>query len=358
MTKYWRCTIAVAVVTAGLLSADAFARSQGPQVRFGALVPIEVKTAYDLGLQYIVAQQGPGGDWPNSSKGGGPGIDGLCVLALLARGEDPNFGEYAVPIRKGLRSIIRRQVDDTGLIPKDESQQGGNMYHHGFATLALAEAYGLIDERTLWQRQSDGKSLGKALELAVQLIITAQNQNPYHGWRYSPTAQDADISVSGAAIVALLAAKNAGIEVPDVNIDQAMKLLQQATDKSGSVMYQFGQIGFMGMESTARSSIVCLSLAIAKRKETAAYQNTVKFLKLQAAQSTVNPSNPYYTRYYLAQALFQSDFAAWQEWNRTNTEMIQLQQQVNGAIGASVYETAMSLLSMGLNFRFLPIYER
>ena len=66
------------------------------------------------------------------------------------------------------------------------------------------------------------RSLGQALELAVRCILTSQDQNPFGGWRYTPDAKDADVSVSGANIIAMLAARNAGIEVPDENIKKAI----------------------------------------------------------------------------------------------------------------------------------------
>ena len=79
------------------------------------------------------------------------------------------------------------------------------MYNHGFATLALAEAYGAVqDER-----------IGPALKKAVELILASQAKNRFKAWRYSPESQDADSTVSGACFVALVAARNAGLRVPD-----------------------------------------------------------------------------------------------------------------------------------------------
>jgi hypothetical protein len=97
------------------------------------------------------------------------------------------------------------------------------MYHHGFAMLALAEAYGAVDDRDLWADASSSnyRSIGQALELAVRAAITSQKKNPLGAWRYSPDSNDADTSVSGAVLVGLLAARNAGIEVPDASIDKA-----------------------------------------------------------------------------------------------------------------------------------------
>jgi hypothetical protein len=156
--------------------------------------------------------------------------------------------------------------------------------------------------------------------------------------------------------VALLAARNAGVEIPDENIDKAVKLLEQSTNDTGAVAYQVGSVGFAFGDSLARSSIACLSLSVAKRKDSKAYEATLKYLTERIDQPPRNWK--YYTRYYMAQALFQGDFDAWSKWDQINTEMLQEEQTDDGSIGGSTYSTAMSLLSMALNFRFLPIYER
>jgi hypothetical protein len=136
-----------------------------------------------------------------------------------------------------------------------------------------------------------------------------------------------------------------------------MDLLKQSTDASGAVAYQVGSTAFAFGDSVARSSIACLCLSIAKQKESEQFQATLRYLQDRVDRPSVG-TWPYYSRYYMAQALFQGDFEAWQKWNELNTEVLQQDQREDGSIGGSTYSTAMSLLSMALNFRFLPIYER
>ena len=72
-------------------------------------------------------------------------------------------------------------------------------------------------------------------------------------------------------------------------------------------------------------------------------------------------SYPFYFRYYMAQALFQGDFEAWKWWNRKTIRQLTEMQNDDGSFRSShgpVYGTAMSLLALALNYRFLPIYER
>ncbi len=340
--------VACLCVPLGLLSASP-SLGQAPDIRHGAAVPKEIRECYDRALQFLARAQSEAGDWPESGQQG-PAVTGLCLLALLASGEDPNFGPYSQHVRKALRNIIQAQDETTGCIGP------GNMYHHGFAMLALAEAYGAVDDRNLWSDGGRGLSVGQALELAVRCAIASQDRNPSGGWRYSPNAQDADTSVSGAVFVGLLAARNAGIEAPDKNMERAIAYYRQMTAGDGSV-------GYSGMgghgNSDARSSIALLVYSVARRKDLAEYATTLNYVKTHSGGLGGYAE---YTAYYQAQALYQGDPEAWEKWNQAQVRRLRQQQQPDGSIpgqqGGRVLGTAMSALVLAVNYRFLPIYER
>jgi hypothetical protein len=337
----------IVIIALGAISISAPARAQLPELRHGDVVPRDVREMYDRGLQYLARTQNDRGDWPGSQ---GPGCTGLCLLAFLASGEDPNFGLYANNVRKSLRSIIQIQDGSTGII-------GSSMYHHGFSMLALAEAYGAVDERSLWADAKPPRTVGQALELAVRGAITSQKHNSVGGWRYSPSGSDADTSVSGAVLVGLLAARNAGLEVPDEAIDKAITYYRNMTANSGDVAYT-GGIGGFG-DSLARSSIATLVYALARRKDLKEYKATLGY-SVQHVEQT-NAQWTEYARYYQAQALFQGDLAAWEKWNKLLVRQLKQAQQSDGSIQGQMgldVSTSMSLLALALNYRFLPIYER
>ncbi|MBY0587278.1 terpene cyclase/mutase family protein [bacterium] len=333
-----------------------FALAQSPVIpEVGDAVPREVRDMYDRGLQFLVRSQNQDGSWGSNDRWtSGPGSTGLAVLALLASGEDPNFGLYSASIRKALRNILSVQNATTGYFPN-------SMYHHGFAMLALAEAYGAVDDRDLWRGAPvKGKSIGQALELAVRLAITSQKKNPFGGWRYSPDAIDADTSVSGAVLVGLLAARNAGIEVPDDVIDRSIKYFTSMTSESGGVAYSGGFGDGFG-ESMARSSIATLTLAIAKRKDLPEFRSTLAYLVEKLEQDPQKTVYLEYTLYYQSQALFQGDVAAWEKWSKQLVRRLKSSQAPDGSFRSSFGATAgtsMSLLALALQFRFLSIYER
>jgi hypothetical protein len=171
-----------------------------------SLVAEEVDRMYVKGMQSLVRTQTAQGNWPDEPRGDEPALNGLAVISLLAHGDDPNFGPYSTTIHRGLNFILKSMDPKTGYI-------GSSMYNHGFATLALAESYGAVDD----------PQLGPALQKAVRLIVNAQKVNGLHAWRYSPESQDADTTVSGAQMVALFAARNAGMAVPEDSVQNGIK---------------------------------------------------------------------------------------------------------------------------------------
>jgi hypothetical protein len=297
-------------------------------------IPPEIDRLYRKGLDFLVKTQTPRGSWPDS-YGQQPGVVGLATVALLAHGEDPNTGPYSGAIKLGLGFILSQQNEQTGYI-------GNTMYNHGFATLALAESYGAVQDARL----------GPALHKAVQLILNSQARNPMGGWRYSPESSDADTTVSGAQLVALFAARNAGLAIPEEAIKKALRFYSQCQSPEGG-------IGYVGQDggNAPRTAIGCLVWALAKQKASPPFQAGFKFL-VSAPQ---DQSYYHYYLYYASQAFFHASPKAWREWNRVNVKNLALSQGPNGAwegqFGAT-FTTSSCLLSLALNYRFLPIYER
>jgi hypothetical protein len=334
-----------------LVGGVAAANAQPPNARIGEAVPRDVRELYDKGLQYLAKTQSESGDWRIGQQG--PGITGMGLMAFLASGEDPNFGLYSTNVRRAVRSIISNQNGSTGYF-------GNSMYHHGFAMLGLAEAYGAVDDRQLWPGGKGPRTIGAALELAVRAALTSQKRNPNGAWRYSPGSTDADTSVSGAVLVGLLAARNAGIEVPDEAIDKGIAYYARMTAASGQVAYSGGIGGFD--ESLARISIGTLVYSLARRKDLPQFKATLGYLVNNLESAGYSGAGGIdYQRYYQAQALFQCDLEAWKKWNRLLVQQLKAAQQPDGSISGQMggtIGTAFSLLALALNYRFLPIYER
>jgi hypothetical protein len=303
--------------------------------RSGDTIPADLEKMYKHGLDYLVLTQTEQGNWADG-YGSQPAVVGFAVLSMLAHGEDPNNGPYSQAIRRGLNFILSQMNQQTGYI-------GTTMYNHGFATLALAEAYGMMND----------PRLGPALEKAVRLILNSQSKNTFGAWRYSPDSKDADTTVSGAQMVALFAARNAGIGVPDDAIQKGLQFFAQCQSGDGG----FGYTG-PGGSNGPRTAIGVLVMALAKQKDSPKFKAAFQFLN----QNTAAEGHYYhYYLYYAAQAFFHGSMDSWEAWNKITMNLLKTTQKSDGSWDGSfgpVFSTSMSLLSMALNYRYLPIYER
>jgi hypothetical protein len=350
-----------------LLLAATAVRAEGPLVKYGDPVPRDVRELYDAGLRHLLKTQDASGAW--KSQHGTPAPTSMGLMVLLASGEDPNYGPYRGPIRRAIRALINEQDPGVGYI----GGEGGNpsMYHHGFAMLGLAEAYGVVDDRGLWTEpgaqggKGQGRSIGKALELAVRAAVTANKKNPTGGWHYGPEMQSADTSVSGAVLMGLLAARNAGIEVPDETIDRAIKYYVSMTGGNGNVGYSGGA----GNGTEATTSIGVLVFSIARRQALPQYKTAAAFLEKASSGAPVaanrmmgvRGNGSSYEHYYRAQALFQCDVQAWEKWNAGLVKTLKAAQAKDGSFSMSYgpeVDTPLTLLALAVNYKFLPVYER
>jgi len=324
--------------------------AQESAIRMGGDIPPEIDAIYERGLSFLANTQDGSGSWRGNNE---LGITGICLMAFLASGEDPNFGRYRRNIRLAIRSLILGQDPRTGYFPN-------SMYHHGFALLALAEAYGAYDESALWdgtEEPREKRSIAESLDLAIRLAVESQGNNRWGGWRYSPTSTDADTSVTGAILMGLLACRNAGLSVPDVTIENAITYMKRSTGSDGFVAYSGGLGG--GGESMARSAVATLVYAVAHEKESEEYAATLEYISSQLDHEETG--HLHYYLYYMAQALYQGDYEAWSRWNGDLARQLSEDQADDGSFAGSygeAYGTAMSLLALALNYRFLPIYER
>jgi hypothetical protein len=297
----------------------------------------EIERAVSRGLDYLARTQKPDGAWPDN-YGQVSGVVGLCMLSFLAHGEMPDEGKYGLVIRRSVDYIVKSQQAN-GLL---SSESGSPMYSHGFALLALGEVYGMIDD----------PRVGPALKKATGLLVSSQNR--LGGWRYSVNSPDADTTVSGAQMMGLRAAANAGIEVPISTIQRGVAFYK-------STFCPGGGFGYTGADSPspARSGIGLLILSLSGAYRSPEAKATAD---LMLAGGGAYGYAGYF--HYASQAMFQAGGKYWRHWNGTMTPMLIGIQAPDGSwpdqgsSGGVVAATAFALLSLEINYNLLPIYQR
>jgi hypothetical protein len=310
-----------------------------PRLIRGTQVPAAVEKIYLAGMRYLAGAQNVEGSF-GDQHGAEPATAALSAMAFLAHGDDPERGPYAQPVRRCIDYLLQK-THPNGMI-------GFSMYNHAFSTLALAEAYGSVRD----------EKIGPALKNAVTLILASQQQNPHHAWRYSATTKEADSTVTGACFVALIAARNAGLEVPESAIQEALNFLTECqVPADGTIGYQPKSYPH-GPSTTA---IGVAAFAYARQHAAPTCSKALTALKEMLASGIQAGHYTHYFEYYVAQALFQTDYPAWEKWNAKRIEQLSQMQSpdgsIDGPLGPSL-STAMGLLSLALNYRYLPVYER
>lgn len=109
----------------------------------------------------------------------------------------------------------------------------------------------------------------------------------------------------------------------------------------------------------ARSAVTTLVFAVGQKREWEEYAATLEHISARLDHKET--AHTHYFYYYMAQALFQGNIEAWDRWNRSIAQTLAETQAEDGSFAGSYgepYGTAMSLLALALNYRFLPVYER
>jgi hypothetical protein len=328
----------------------------------------QTKQAIEKGLKYLASHQEKDGSWRemvgrkiNDTYVGQVdkhvGVTALACLSFMAHGDFPGRGKYGDNVERGLEFILNC-VDMNGYVVYGESR----MYSHAFATLFLAEIYGM----------SPREDLGDKLRRAVNAIVKAQNAQ--NAWRYKPDSQDSDISVTVCQIMALRAARNAGVAVPVQTIKRGIEYVKKSAAPSGAFYYQiFNERGFqiMSRTSLALTAAGVATLQAAGEYDSAEAKRGVDYLYRSyvgayRSRSTIEREMRYsfeflYGQYYAVQAMYQAGGRVWAEyWDRLKTELVAFQftdgrwQDVVG----SNYATAMATLIMQIPLDYLPIFQR
>lgn len=317
-----------------------------------------VNRAIERGLEALqIFQDKSEGCWRDRSNRPNPAVTGLAVMAFLSAGHVPGEGRYGGVVEQGIRWLLRKQQSN-GLIADTGHQE---MYHHGIATLTLAEAAGMTDAEL-------SQDIRQALTKAVRLILKSQrtNGNDRGGWRYRVAPVDGtDISVTGWQVMALRAARNLGCDVPTAAIDRAVEYIKRCHDTgSGGFRYQPGSGVTVACTGTS-----ILALEICGREHHHCQEALRGGAFLLRRENLPNTSQQwfFYSVYYGAQAAFQLGGNYWTVY-RPGLHDVLLKMQSAGGYwdgrssdalqGGRTYCTAMVILALTVEYRFLPIYQR
>lgn len=319
---------------------------------------LEVSAAVERGTAYLISRVNADGSIANGQRYPTASTS-LSIMALTAVGHQPTdpTSEGKV-LRDALRFILHkdRQTEDGYFGLSDNSR----MYGHGITTLMLCEMIGMgIDA-------AQDRLIRERAERAIDLILKAQavkkrSAQFVGGWRYEPSSRDADLSITVWQVMALRAAKAAGIDVPAKAIDDAVEYLERSYKQTGASVGGFGyEPGQHPRYATTAAGL--LAMQVCGRYDHKQVKGAARFLRDLGPQ----PQEQwfYYGSYYYAVGMDQTgkdhgDHAAQRIWDTLS----RLQRSDGSWAGRShetdpVYATSLAVLALSVRYHYLPIYQR
>ena len=345
-----------------------------------------VDTSVAKGLEWLADQQHKNGSFPTVPQGQ-PGVTSLGVLAFLSHGHLPGEGPYGQVLEdaidyiqscqktSGLLSLVAPR--NTELTRNVSVHIGGPIsYNHAISSLALSEVYSL-------QGTQQAKEIQAIVERSVEVSLVMQKwdkprREDIGGWRYIhpfPRRIDSDLSVTGWYLMSLRSAKNAGFDVPQQPIDDAVEYVRRCYRKD------YGVFNYSATREDRRSRAMGGAGVLALAH--AGFHNSEE---AQAAGDWVlehnfdrynqierfNQRSPYKDRYHYSvfncsQAMYQLGGRHWQEFYPRTVQTLVENQRSNGSwapegnrdgVFGSAYTTSLVLLAMAAPNQLLPIFQR
>jgi Prenyltransferase and squalene oxidase repeat len=324
----------------------------------------EALRAVERGLAFLANTQNRDGSFGDSPLyHGNLAVTSLAALALMAGGHVPGRGAYGNSVLRAVQFVLgKEQKSPPGFLNNPAggamALRQGPMYSHGFATLFLAEVFGMVPDRGLQER------LKGTIERAVQLIVNCQNSEG--GWRYEPIKQPADSSVTICQIMALRAARNVGFFVPKEAADKCVKFVRSCQTAEGGFSYFAGQPG----AAFPRSAAGVVALYCAGVYSGPEVERGLRYLMrfkpgAFAGRAGFYPdTHYYYGQYYAAQAMWTAGPKYWNEWfPAIRDELLRLNRgRPDGAWTdqgvCNHYATAMACIILQIPNNYLPILQK
>jgi hypothetical protein len=359
----------------------------------------ETEDAVEMGLAWLASVQDSDGRWdsdgymshylPNASafdrgaEGMGlgrndVGITGLCLMAFTGAGYVHTQGRYAQTVRQAKDWLLSSQRVEDGGFGLERDPNRPDMYGHCLATLGLCDLY----------LQSGDQRLRTPLRRALNYLL--EMQGPGGGWDYAQRwpsqagkfelSNRNDLSITGWAVMALVAGREAGFEIPRENLVRVQQCLKTATLSDGDAIY-----ANQGVRADARGLAMLAVSNVSRRL--LGESSSSRTQQLQRDRLGRNPPDWHkagellgsneYAWYYGSLALMLGRDAPggdnrWREWNAALKRTLVDNQCKAGPRkgsfdprghwarhgGGRLYMTALCVLTLEIYYRYEPEYLR
>ncbi len=321
----------------------------------------ESEAAVEAGLRWIVEHQNRyDGGWSfqqqcqkcrhDGSSQSNNAATGLSLMALLGAGYTHRSGPYQESVQMGLDALLRYQ-------DKRKSEFGGpfvdvsgaGMYTHAIATIAVADAFAMTQDR----------ALEKPLELAHQYILNAQHSAG--GWRYRPNSRG-DMLVTGWQVLALKSLERCGIETPTDVYDSVIAFVESLQRSDGS------EFLYYHTEPRPRDVPTAVGLLNQMYLQWPKDHHGLNRGASNLVDRRVSKDDIYFN-FYTTLLLHHLQHPSWDYWNKSVRERLIGTQATrgheagswhfkhqHGNVGGRLYTTTMAVMTLEVYYRYSPLF--
>ncbi len=291
------------------------------------------------------------------------GVTSLALMSFLAGGHLPDRGKYGDVLHRGIDFVLTCAQDDGQI-----AANGTRMYSHAFATLFLAEVYGMVE-------RADVK---RVLQRSVDLIVDSQNAEG--GWRYRPFARESDMSITVCQVLALRSARNVGIHVPITTIRNAQNYVYRSAVRDNDRTYRNYRGGYSGDDGGSfryqnrdhtratfpLTAAGVTTLYAAGEYDSPIIRNALDYMDREMVGFSRDTQGHYfyfYGHYYAVQAYYITGDPKWtQYFRKIKAQLLELQQpdgrwRCHTGPG-DAFGTAVASLILQIPMQYLPIFQR
>lgn len=347
-------------------------------VKRGGGSPI-TEGSVDRALEWLARNQEPDGRWDAAKHGASKtydaGATGIALLAFLGAGHSEKVGKYKQNVQQGVYWLIEHMNEQGEWGPI----AGKMAYVQGLATLALGEAAGMGNVK-------ETKAAAQKAANAVEGFQRGDGGSEREAWGYHKKDIN-DTSVTGWQVMALKAAKVAGLQVNSAAFDGALNWINAgqnlgdlkpgdgapSSDFVGGKMSYRGSVaepakGSGGIAMAAAAALCRLFIGNAKPDDVGVLgpcNMMLTNLPVNKAKDGVGGAGNYYYWYYGTFVMFQKGGEHWKTWNEALKKVLPESQRKGGPEdgswdpsgghadgGCRVISTALACLCMEVYYRY------
>lgn len=335
-----------------------------------------VDDSVERAIAWLANQQQPDGSFPTLPTGQ-PGVTSLSVLAFLSAGQLPRNSEHGELLDRSIDYVLSCQRNEglfsaihPGKSRAQSYQHNGAAhaahYNHAISGLMLGELYGMVGG----SRQEKAR---QAIELGLKYVYDKQKKvkadaNEQGGWRYYNRWDQSDLSVTCWQLLFMRSAKNAGFDVPQENIDLAIKYVRHCFDERQQV-FLYRRVKPEEFLSRGVVGGGILSLSLSGKHNTTMAQQAGNWLLKQSFAEYNRGNGPYhYGAFYASQAMYQLGGKYWERFfpelaltlvaSQKPDGAWDIEDNFNGNAFGRCYSTSLTIMALTTPNQLLPIYQR